>query len=157
ISVIARGRRMPRTTWPTGNYADEEVRKRITSLALAGERFTLLDNVDAPIGGGPLDAALTSETWQGRFFGTNQPTPELPMQMVWLASGNNLVFRGDVIRRVVACRLESPLEHPEERTGFKYPDVVGYATEHRAKYLRAALTILRAHHVAGRPAFATPL
>jgi putative DNA primase/helicase len=157
VAIIASGRRMPRSTWPTGMHADEELRKRITSLALAAERFTLLDNVETPLGGGPLDAALTSDTWKDRMLGSMTTTPPLPMLMIWFASGNNLQYRGDFPRRVLQCRLETSLENPEERTGFKYPDLIGHAIANRGKLVRAALIILRAHHVAGRPKFASPL
>jgi len=42
VAVIPSGRRMPRSVWPSGRLADEEMRKRITSMAMAGERFALL-------------------------------------------------------------------------------------------------------------------
>ena len=121
-------------------------------MALAGERFTLLDNVDSDLGGAPLDAALTSDTWKDRMLGTMQSTAELPMKMVWFASGNNLGYRGDFLRRVLPCRLESSLENPEERTGFKYPDLIARAIDVRGTVLWAILTILRAHRVVGQPA-----
>jgi putative DNA primase/helicase len=157
IAITASGRRMPRSVFPSGRHADEEVRKRITSLALAGERFTLLDNVDSPLGGAPLDAALTSDTWKDRPLGSSTMTAELPLQMVWFASGNNLQYRGDFVRRVLPCRLESPLEDPETRTGFKYPDLLGHVLANRAAILRAAMVILRAYHAAGCPKLVSPL
>ncbi len=131
VSLIASGRRMPRTIWPAGKNADEEVRKRITSLALVGERFTLLDNIDSPLGGGPLDAALTGETWSDRLLCTNKTSGALPLLITWFASGNNIQFRGDFIRRALQARLESLLENPEERNGFKYPDLNGHVLANR--------------------------
>jgi hypothetical protein len=47
--------------------------------------------------------------------------------------------------------LNCPDEHPEERTGFKYPDLLGYVTSNRGELLAAVLTILRASFVAGKP------
>jgi hypothetical protein len=156
-AVIASGRRMPRSIWPSGRHADEEVRKRITAMALAGEQFTLLDNIDSDLGGGPLDAALTADTWKDRQLGTMQSTPALPMKIVWFASGNNLQYRGDFLRRVLPCRLESPLEDPENRTGFKHADLLGHVLENRGRLLNAVLTILLAHRAAGRPKMVEPL
>ncbi len=150
ISIVASSRRMPRSTWPGGENADEEVRKRITSLVVQGERFVLLDNVDCELGGGPLDAAMTGDTWKDRLLGTNT-TVEVPMKMIWFASGNNLAFRGDFVRRAMLSRLETPLEKPEERTGFTHPELLDYAVENRGRILRAALLILRAHRANGRP------
>jgi hypothetical protein len=156
IAIIASGRRMPRSAWPGGDNADEEVRKRITSLAVQGERFVLLDNVDCELGGGPLDAAMTGDTWKDRLLGTNT-VAEIPMKMVWFATGNNLGFRGDFVRRALAARLETPLERPEERKGFKYPDLLEHAQKNRAQILRAALLILRAYRAEGSPKEVDPL
>lgn len=157
IGIIATGRRMPLSTWPSNRDADEEIRKRITALVLKGARMTFLDNVDAPLGGAPLDAALTGDTWEDRLLGRNESTPPLPLNLVWFATGNNLTYRGDCIRRVVAARLMSPTDSPEERTDFKYPDLLAHVTIHRARYVKDALTILRAYHVAGKPKQVTPL
>jgi hypothetical protein len=43
------------------------------------------------------------------------------------------------------------LERPQDRAGFKLPLESGYALEHRGALLGAALTLLRAYHLAGRP------
>jgi hypothetical protein len=157
ISLIASGRRMPRMVWPSGFHADDEIRKRITSLALGGERFVLLDNVDSALGGAPIDAALTGESWEDRLLCTNKTTGALPLLMTWFASGNNIRYRGDFIRRALPCRLESALPNPENRSGFKYPDLKGHALANRAKYIRSALVILRASRVFGNPAILPPL
>jgi hypothetical protein len=156
IAIIASGRRMPRSTWPGGENADEEVRKRITSLVVQGERFVLLDNVDCELGGAPLDAAMTGDTWKDRLLGTNTDIV-MPLKMVWFASANNMEFRGDFVRRVMVSRLETTLEKPEERTGFKYPELVEHVIENRGRILRAALMVLRAHRANGRPKLVDPL
>jgi hypothetical protein len=157
VAIVASGRRMPRSIWPSPRYGDDEMRKRITSMALAGERFTLLDNLDSPLGGGSLDAALTADTWKDRTLGSNAMTPALPLKLIWFASGNNIQYRGDFIRRVLTCRLETPLESPEERTGFKYPELLGHVSRNRASILWAVLVILRAYHVEGRPSLVPTL
>jgi hypothetical protein len=53
------------------------------------------------------------------------------------------------------CNLRSDLEHPEERDDLEHPALLEYVREHRGELLAAALTILRAHALAGRPAAAT--
>src|SRR5262249_19525636 len=123
IAVLATGRRMARQVWPHGRDADDEMRKRITPLALAGERTGLLDNIAWPqaLGGAPLDAALTSTTWQDRILGRSEVTAELPLVTVWFATGNNLTYGSDILRRVLVSRLVSDLERPEERSGFRHP------------------------------------
>ncbi|MBK6465435.1 MAG: hypothetical protein IPF92_31195 [Myxococcales bacterium] len=53
-------------------------------------------------------------------------------------------------RRALVSRVESSLENPEDRnTDFRHPDLA-WVTEHRARPVRAAPTILRGFVVAGR-------
>jgi hypothetical protein len=148
IALIATGRPMSRTSFPE---ADEELRKRITAVAIAGDRLVAFDNITGAFGGAALDAALTGTVWRDRLLGRSEMTPELPLHAVWYATGNNVTLRGDVRRRVVPCRLETAEEKPEERTGFAYPDLLGHVRRHRGELVAAGLTILRAYVVAGRP------
>jgi hypothetical protein len=48
---------------------EDELRKRITSLVLAGERLVLLDNLEGKFGNAVLDAALTGTSWKDRVPG----------------------------------------------------------------------------------------
>lgn len=129
---------------------DDEVRKRITAKARAGKRLVLIDNIGGSFGGPSLDAALTSTVWSDRILTTSDMV-ELPLRMTWYGTGNNVLLKDDTARRVIHCRLESKVENPEDRDGFKYPDLLGHVRSHRMKYLRAALVVLRAYFVAGRP------
>ena len=67
------------------------------------------------------------------------------------ATGNNLTVLGDMTRRVLRCEIDPKVERPELRT-FK-SDPHSIVREHRARYVVAALTILRSWIVAGRPDF----
>ena len=78
-------------------------------------------------------------------------TGDLPMRTVWAATGNNMAFGSDVGRRVLPIRLQSPLETPEDRTGFKHPDLLSWIESQRPSLAVAALTILRGYFVAGCP------
>ena len=129
---------------------DDEARKRITALAIAGDSLVLIDNVNGGLGCSALDAALTGTRWQDRVLGSSQMI-DLPLLVTWLASGNNVVLRADTSRRALHIRLRSNIESPESRTGFRYPNVRAYVRANRGKLLSAALTILRAWFVAGRP------
>ena len=129
---------------------EEELRKRITSLVLAGDRLVLLDNLEGKFGGPVLDAALTATAWKDRLLGVNRMA-EAPLFMTWYATGNNVATAADTARRVCHIRLESPEEHPEERQGFRHPDLLAWVGANRPALLTAALTILRAYCVAGRP------
>jgi len=137
---------------PVSGYTPdaEELRKVITALAIQGEGLVLFDNLCGPVGNGVLDAALTATRWSGRILGQSQ-TYDGPLDVVFWATGNNVALRADTSRRVAHVRLESPLEKPEERDGFRHPDLLASVTARRGELLSALLTILRAWHVAGRP------
>jgi hypothetical protein len=148
IAMIASGREISKTSLPDN---DEEMRKRITAVAITGDRAILLDNIDRPLGGASLDAVLTATSWRDRILGESKMTAELPMTTVWFATGNNLILKGDSLRRVVPSRLESKEESPEERTGFKYPNLLEHVARERPRLVCAGVTILRAYFVAGCP------
>jgi putative DNA primase/helicase len=57
---------------------------------------------------------------------------------------------------VLLCRLDCPFEHPEDRTGFHYHPLLDHVRAHRGELIGAVLTILRAFHLAGRPAHKRP-
>ena len=110
----------------------------------------LIDNIAGSLGSASLDAALTGTTWKDRILGKSEIV-EFPLLATWYATGNNVVLMADTARRTCHIRLSSPLENPEERTGFKHADLRGHVRKHRSELLGAALTILRAWFVADQP------
>jgi hypothetical protein len=139
-------------TFATMSYTDDvdELRKRVTSLAVGGDRLVLFDNVTGRFGNSVLDAALTSTRWTDRLLGGNQIV-NVPLYASWFATANNAQIHGDTARRVCHIRLDSPEEHPERRTDFAHPDLLSWVTQNRGPLLASALTILRAFCLAGRP------
>jgi hypothetical protein len=150
LDTIARIITGERFTIATYTSDEDELRKRITSLVLAGDRLVLFDNLEGKFGNAVLDAALTGTAWKDRVLGVNRMA-EAPLLMSWYATGNNVVIAADTARRVCHIRLESPDERPEERQGFRHPNLLQWVGENRARLLRAALVILRAYCAAGRP------
>jgi hypothetical protein len=129
---------------------EDELRKRITSLVMAGDRCVLLDNLEGKFGNATLNAALTARAWEDRVLGVNKMFRG-PMQVVWYATGNNVAAHVDTIRRTVHIHLETREERPEERKDFKHPKLLAWVQARRRKLLAAALTILRGYVAAGRP------
>lgn len=148
VMQIATGRPATKTAMPDG---EEELRKRITAHALAGDRAVLFDNIARPLGGSALDAVLTATSWSDRILGRSENARDLPLLTLWLATGNNLEFRGDLIRRVLYVRLDAQQERPEERGGFRHPRLLRWIEGARPQLVVAGLTVLRAYMVAGRP------
>jgi putative DNA primase/helicase len=147
ISIIGTGRAAPR--WPQVTE-DEEERKRLFTVALAGYPVLHIDNVTRPLGSPALDMALTAPSFSDRILGKHE-SREAPLSMVWLASGNNMQFKGDTARRIVPIDLDPKMEKPEERTGFQHHPLTPWVQQERPRLTVAALTIIKAYFTAGCP------
>jgi putative DNA primase/helicase len=80
--------------------------------------------------------------------------PDCECHTAVFATGNNITFKGDMVRRGVVCNLEALDEQPELRI-FKQ-DALKYVAANRAIYVAAALTIIRAYLTAGAPPVCGP-
>jgi putative DNA primase/helicase len=152
ISVITTGRTAPRMTLTPDV---REMRKLILTIAIEGTQIVLFDNLEGTIGSSVLAAAITSETWADRLLGFSKVV-RAPLRPTWIATGNGLAFNRDLGRRVLLCDMHTDLEHPEDRMDFKHPDLITYVSKARTRLVVAALTILRAYCLAGRPAHDKP-
>jgi hypothetical protein len=133
------------------NSGDEpEIRKVITTLAIIGPRAILYDNLVGELGGASLNDLLTATWWNDRILSTNTSYSG-PWLSVMSATGNNARLGVDMDRRVVHVRLEPKCEKPEERDDFEHSNILEWVRANQAQLLGAALTILRAYHVADRP------
>ena len=154
VSTIGTGRRAARMAPPRDRDRDEE-RKRLISLAGAGDPFVLIDNIapGRPFGSEALDGALTSMEVSDRVLGKNtgKAILTLPWTAVVMVTGNNLTFRSDTGRRVIPVDLEANEEHPEERTGFTHDPLLPWVASERPRLVTAALTALRAYFIARCP------
>jgi putative DNA primase/helicase len=146
IAILATGREAPAMT-----FADEppELRKAITSVLLEGYLITHFDNITKPLDSPDLAKAITQLEYRDRLLGANRTTI-LPTNMLWIGTGNNLVSKGDLTSRVLEGRINAGMEHPETRS-FEIENLPHYLREHRVELVTAALTILRAYHLAGAP------
>ena len=147
-ALMMTGARATCATW-TGK-ADED-KKSLHALLHAGSALVQLDNVEpgVPVGGPFLNTVLQSERMQVRVLGTST-APIVGTDSLFVATGNNLSFRGDMDRRVVLIAMECPDENPETRDFSGDP--VAELRANRGKFVVAALTVLRAAAVAGFPA-----
>lgn len=153
VSLIAAGVEMPKAPFPEQS---EELDKLLGALALQGATIVGFDNVDTrvPFRGAPLDRVLTSTTPQLRILGRTE-APTVTWRAVVMATGNNVRVQGDTVRRCIRCRQEPNCERPEERGNFAIKDLKAYVRTRRGELVVAALTLLKAYFVAGRPAVDT--
>jgi hypothetical protein len=151
LALVAASIALGRTVATSGYVeSDDEMRKQITSKLLEGQRLVILDNLPGSVGCPSLDRVLTTTVWEDRILGKSA-SATLPAKAVWFATGNNVVLMADTSRRVVPIRVEVLDENPEERSGFKYPDLLRHVRANRAKLLRASIVWLSGYIRAGRP------
>ena len=134
--------------------SEEEDEKRIGSLLLSGATILALDNCNKPIDGDLLCQMMTQATVRPRILGKSE-APELSTNMLVTATGNRLVFQGDMTRRSLIAKLDPGCPHPEDRT-FEW-DPVEEAKRLRPELVVAALTVMRAYKAAGSPRNCAPL
>jgi hypothetical protein len=136
--------------------APEEWRKSISAQLGAARSVILIDNITRTLEDGSLAAVLTSTTWSDRLLGRNDKQIKLPARACWMATGNNVKVGGDLITRTYLVRLDAKMSRPQERDGFKHPNIEQWVRSNRGLLLKAALVLCRAWHVAGRPAPTCP-
>jgi len=144
-SLISTGRRCVVLS-ATSDPVERE--KRLGGCLLSGDQLVNIDNHNGVLNSDLLCQASTSETLKVRPLGTSAQS-EVPNTSLWCANGNNISVGGDLARRTLMCRLDPGCERPEDRV-FEF-DPVARAMERRTEYVAAALTVVRAYVVAGKP------
>ncbi len=135
------------TTFPT---EDEECRKLLLSELLRGPAVIEFDNLTHDIvPHKSLCTALTSEHFSGRLLGVSK-TATVSTRTLFISSGNNVGPIKDMARRCITINLNPEVEIPAARR-FKRPNLVAEIVQERERYVSAALTIVLAWIVAGRP------
>jgi putative DNA primase/helicase len=124
---------------------EEELEKRLGAALIAGDQIISLDNCNRELDSIFLCQALTQERLKIRMLGFSRHV-DTPVTTLFCATGNNLVIADDLTRRTLLCRLDAGVERPELRS-FKR-DVLETARSQRGKLVAAALTTLRAWHIA---------
>jgi hypothetical protein len=78
-------------------------------------------------------------------------TIRLPVRCTWIATGNNLELSDEIAPRSVWIRLETNVERPWERTGFRHPQLRRWVRKHRGEIVTALITFVTKWLAAGRP------
>jgi putative DNA primase/helicase len=152
VSLIATGR--PAAVMTQG--ADEnEDKKRMLPILAEGDPVAVIDNIERPFGSAALCSILTQTSWRDRVLGKSQTISLPTTNTTWLATGNNVVFEGDITTRTLVCELDPKCERPEERKFDR--NLHRYIPDNRGDLVVAGLTVLRAYHVAGRPDMGLPV
>jgi putative DNA primase/helicase len=130
---------------------EDECRRTLTLLFREAPSAIVIDNITQPLNSGTLALALTTEVWTDRLLGKSA-TVRLPVRCGWVATGNNPVLSTEMARRSARIRLDADLERPWQRGGFRHPNLIAWAQDHRADLVWAALVLVRHWMMAGAQA-----
>ncbi len=144
ISIMVTGAPLPQIN---AAKASAETEKRIDAMLLEGNVAIGLDNISGSFGDDKLCTSVTSKRVKIRPLGSSN-TVTVRSPLVFL-NGNNLQPKGDFCRRMLCCVLDARVDDPTSRT-FDF-SAEAEAAANRPALVVAALTILRAYEVAGRP------
>ena len=147
ISLIVMGTEAPKGSAPNN---DDEMRKQLTTLLLAGTTFVVLDNLKKLLDHASLDAFLTSSIWRDRRLHTND-TIELPNRSVMILTGNNVKVGTDMARRSYLIQLRTRIARPWEKNSWLHSDLKAWVRSERGKLIGALLTICAGWNAAGQP------
>jgi hypothetical protein len=129
----------------------DELRKSITAALMdTTAPVVTFDNLTGVVRSSVLESLLTAKTWTDRWLGQNRSVTA-PNDRLWLATGNNAAFGGDLARRISTVALDPPEANPHLRTDFKIEYLDAWMREHCGELLAAILTVARGWVVAGRP------
>jgi putative DNA primase/helicase len=127
----------------------EEMEKRIDAQVIEGVGVWSIDNVSRfVLGGDGLCQAVERPMYKPRVLGKSEMRERRNTWTIF-ATGNNLRFKDDITRRVLRAGMDAKMERPELRE-FKANPFERVLAD-RGRYLWAALTVVRAYQVAGRP------
>jgi hypothetical protein len=150
FAVVATGRPCPVIT---ALKSVEETEKRLGSIVLSGIPMISLDNCTHDLGGEFLCQIAERPVVKVRILGRSE-TPDCEIHTAVYATGNNITFRGDMVRRGLVCNLEALDERPELRKFNR--NTLKQAGANRATYVAAGLTVMRAYLAAGAPEVCGP-
>jgi hypothetical protein len=127
----------------------DELRKVITAVLIdTTAPVVAFDNLTGVVRSPVLEALATMEVWSNRLLGHSRDV-SAPNDRLWLLTGNNAQFGGDLARRIASVELDppSPMWHLKR---FRI-DLREWVPANRGRLLAALLTVARGWVMAGAP------
>lgn len=131
-------------------FSDEQADREIGSVLYKSPSVAFLDNVNGRLDSGIFAKLLTSPTYDHRVLGTSDRRT-MPNSPVWVITANAPRISDEIARRLCYIGLDAKTERPEERTGFRHPDIRAWCAENRTRLIAAILTLIQNWIALGRP------
>jgi hypothetical protein len=122
---------------------------------MAGQPLINIDNISGELRGDALCQYIERPIVDVRILGKSESKRIEARGTTMYGSGNNLIVRGDLCRRVLTTTLDPRMERPELRE-FR-GDPVATVLANRGVYIAACLTVCKAYIAAGKPNLARKL
>jgi len=155
-SLLARLLQVPamarETAVMTEGRDEDDWRKRLSTKLMTGSTYIILDNIRRKLDSSVLSAAISTPRWEDRLLGGNTLL-SLPVNSVWLVTGNNIQMSSELVRRTIRIRLDARTDRPWERPkeSFKHPRIVEWAQKNRPRLIWAILVIVQNWLANGKP------
>ena len=134
----------------TASTRPEETDKRLNTALQKRPSSIVIDNISSELKSDVLASGMTNRTIGGRLLGGNTQVQLLTRGLQFYLTGNNGSLERDLINRSINVRLDSGLENPEERSGFRH--VLPHAAlEWRSHYMSAVASLVQRWIDAGGP------
>lgn len=150
LADVALGSAIPHLGSVAQAHTDDEWRKRLTSYFREGREVMFIDNVTGPLDSGTLASALTQLVWEDRVLGRND-TVSISIRCVWVTTANNPTMSTEIARRTIRIRLDTGLDRPWLRDGFRHENLRQWAADNRDLLVWSAQTLVQAWLASGRP------
>lgn len=147
VSIITQGFVSGKATWPSN---EDEMNKQLITHLASGSRYIIFDNVNNKLDSATFASFTTSQIYEGRYLGSNKRA-KLDNFATVVLTANNPTMSQEVARRFITVDLIALGSCPEDRTGFKHPNLIQYVRDNQPKLLAATLTLWRYWHCKGKP------
>ncbi len=143
ITTIARGRKVVPISVGDGEV---EFEKRLSVSLMEGHSIVSIDNCaqGQEVGSDFLCTLIAEGCAAPRILGKSE-MPQCDWNGTFFINGNNISYRGDMVRRGLIINLDAKMERPETKVYSGRP--VDTVIRNRAEYIAAALTVVRAAFV----------
>jgi len=128
---------------------EDETRRTLTARLVGSPMAILIDNA-TELRSAALSAAITALIWTDRLIGTSRDT-RVPVECAWVVTGINPSLSSEIAGRTVRIRLDAAMDHPEERSEFRHPNLREWARDERRGAVAAAITLVWAWIAEGCP------
>lgn len=129
--------------------SNEEIRKKFSSYIPQMYENLVFDNIVKPMRESVIASTITNTYYTDRKLGSNEII-DVKFRSITAATGNNLILKGDILRRSYWCELISKEgELPENRDDFKHLDTDKYVLSNRDLLQYHIFTIIKGWIEAG--------